>query len=116
MGRTRPVAHHGGGSGGRGHRRDLHLAAAVCSQISTRRLAMASMYENNDVGTQYRLWMAKTQSAPTLVRAAVVHDCTVEHDPGRDEPIVEGDWSLQRLGLRHRWCQGRCRAWPAGTR
>jgi hypothetical protein len=50
---------------------------------------MASMHENNDVGTQYRPWMARTQSAPTLVRAAVVHDCTVEHDPGRDEHVVD---------------------------
>jgi hypothetical protein len=46
MGRRRPVAHHGGGSGGRGHRRDLHLASAVCSRISTLCLAMAFMPEH----------------------------------------------------------------------
>jgi hypothetical protein len=51
----------------------------------------------NDVGTQYRPWMARTQSAPTLVRAAVVHDRTVEHDPGGDEHVVDATEARKTL-------------------
>jgi hypothetical protein len=46
MGRTRPVAHHGGGSAGRGHRHSLPLASDVFAQIIILRLAMAFMPEH----------------------------------------------------------------------
>ena len=91
MGRTCPVAHHCGGSGGRGHRRDLHLAAAVCSQISTRRLAIDSMHEKNEFGTKYIPWMATQQNNryQQWARAAVVSDRPFAKGSGRDEHVVD---------------------------